>query len=186
MKLLLHLCCGPCTTYPVTTLRSQGIKPQGFFHNPNIHPFREFKKRLGALTTVAAKMELPIHIDKEYGLTKYMRQVVFNEEKRCLHCYRMRLEATVEHAKKVGADAFSTTLLYSRYQQHNLIRRTAEELAAEHGIPFYYEDFRDGWQTGIDTAIEMDIYRQPYCGCIYSEQERYDKQHRRPVPPTSG
>jgi len=182
MKLLLHLCCGPCSTYPVATLRDKGIKPHGFFHNPNIHPYREFKKRLGALTTVAQKMDLPVHIDREYGLTKYMQQVVFNEEKRCSLCYRMRLEATVKQAKEIGADAFSTTLLYSRYQQHDLIRRQAEKLAEEHNIPFYYQDFRDGWQEGIDTSIEMDIYRQPYCGCIYSEQERYDKKYRRPAP----
>ncbi len=185
MKLLLHLCCGPCTTYPVTALRNEGIKPQGFFHNPNIHPYREFKKRLGAVNMVADKMDLTIHLDKEYGLNKYMREVVFNEEQRCTLCYRMRLEATVQQAKAVGADAFSTTLLYSRYQQHNLIRRQAEELAEKHGIPFYYQDFRDGWQDGIDMSIEMDLYRQPYCGCIYSEQERYDKKFRKKPPITS-
>lgn len=182
MNLLLHLCCGPCSTYPVKVLREQGIDPQGFFHNPNIHPYREFKKRVTAVSTMADKMKIPVHIDKEYGLKKYMQKVVFNEEKRCTLCYRMRLEATVRHAKEIGAEAFSTTLLYSRYQQHNMIRRQAEKLAEEYEIPFYYQDFRDGWQEGIETSIEMDLYRQPYCGCIYSEQERYDKSYRRPAP----
>ncbi len=79
----------------------------------------------------------------------------------------------------MGADGYSTTLLYSRYQNHQLIREKGEELAQKYGIDFYYEDFRQGWQKGIDGAIAMDIYRQPYCGCIYSEQERYDKKLRR-------
>jgi predicted adenine nucleotide alpha hydrolase (AANH) superfamily ATPase len=80
---------------------------------------------------------------------------------------------------EIGADAFSTTLLYSRYQNQKLIRSQAEKLAKQYGIPFYYQDFRKGWQQGIDMAKEMDLYRQPYCGCIYSEQERYDKKFRK-------
>jgi len=184
MNLLLHLCCGPCTLYPLTVLRDEGIEPRGFFYNPNIHPFREFKQRLGAVRTLSEKTGLAVELEKEYGLNDYLRQVVFHETERCHLCYRMRLEATARHAKEIGADGFTTTLLYSRYQQHGLIRSVAEEVAAAHGIPFYYRDFRDGWQQGIEMAIEMDLYRQPYCGCIYSEQERYDKKFRRkPVPP---
>ncbi len=179
MKLLLHLCCGPCTLYPVAALRAEGIEPHGFFHNPNIHPFREFKRRLGALREVSAKTGLAVEADKEYGLEQYLRQVVFHEAERCRLCYRMRLAATARKARELGAEAFSTTLLYSRYQKHELIRRVAEEVAAHHGVPFYYRDFRGGWQEGIDMAVALDIYRQPYCGCIYSEQERYDKKCRR-------
>ena len=76
-------------------------------------------------------------------------------------------------------DAFSTTLLYSRYQNHDLICSQSERLAEKYGVPFYYQDFRKGWQEGIDRSIEMGLYRQPYCGCIYSEQERYDNRWKK-------
>jgi len=179
MKILMHLCCGPCTAYPLTALRTKGHEVRGYFFNPNIHPFREFKRRLAAVEVLAARRDLPVEYHRDYGLRDYLRQVVFHEDQRCALCYRMRLEPTAVRAKETGAEAFTTTLLYSRYQQHALIRRLAEELADRHGVAFYYEDFREGWQAGIDQAIEMDLYRQAYCGCIYSEQERYDKKWRR-------
>jgi predicted adenine nucleotide alpha hydrolase (AANH) superfamily ATPase len=179
MQILLHLCCGPCTAYPLITLREQGHTPQGFFFNPNIHPYREFKRRISALESLSEKMDLEVEYEREYGLKEYLRKVVFNEEKRCLLCYSMRLEATASKAKEIGADAFSSTLLYSRYQQHEAIKTIGEEMAEQYGVPFHYQDFRQGWQQGIDMAIDMDIYRQPYCGCIYSEQERYDKKFRK-------
>ena len=91
----------------------------------------------------------------------------------------MRLREVVEQAKRVKADAFTTTLLYSRYQNHELIRLKAEELSVQYNIPFYYHDFREGWQQGIDMSKEMGLYRQSYCGCIYSEQESYDKKFRK-------
>ena len=176
MKILMHVCCGPCTGYPLTVLRQEGHQCQGYFFNPNIHPYREFKKRLTALQELAGIMDFPVEYDREYGLREFLRQVVYKEDSRCGLCYAMRLEPTVIKAKEVGADAFTTTLLYSRYQNHALIKKQSEDLAERHGIPFYYQDFREGWQQGIDMAIEMDLYRQPYCGCIYSEQERYDKK----------
>ena len=179
MKIFMHICCGPCTAYPLEFLRDEGHEVSGFFFNPNIHPFREFKKRLASTDLFAARMGFKIESVREYGLKEYLRQVVFNEEKRCDLCYEMRLLVVAQKAKEVGADAFTTTLLYSRYQKHERICAIAERLAADHGIPFYYQDFRRGWQQGIDMAIEMDLYRQPYCGCIYSEQERYDKKLRR-------
>ncbi len=179
MKILLHICCGPCAAYPLEVLKSEGIKVNGYFYNPNIHPYREFKKRLEAVEQLAARENLSVEYHREYGLRDYLRKVVFDEENRCSHCYDMRLLEVVEHAKKLNADAFSTTLLYSRYQNHDLIRHKAEQLAEQHKIPFYYHDFREGWQQGIDMSKEMDLYRQSYCGCIYSEQERYDKRCRK-------
>jgi len=182
MTVLLHLCCGPCTIFPLAALREQGMTVRGYFHNPNIHPFREFKQRLATLEDLAQRTSLPVEYEREYGLKEYLRQVVFHEEERCPLCYRMRLEATAKKAKELGAEAFSTTLLYSRYQRHETIRALGEELGAQFGVPFYYEDFRVGWQEGIDAAIEMGLYRQSYCGCIYSEQERYDKKFRKKKP----
>ena len=179
MKLVLHVCCGPCTAYPLTLLRDEGIHPTGFFHNPNIHPFREFQRRLAALDTLSTIMAFQVETVREYGLKEYLRQVVFHEEERCNYCYEMRLLATAAHARKIGAEAFTTTLLYSRYQKHDTIRATGERIGAASGVPFYYRDFREGWQQGIELSKAMDLYRQPYCGCIYSEQERYDKKFRK-------
>ncbi|MEJ2034000.1 MAG: epoxyqueuosine reductase QueH [Deltaproteobacteria bacterium] len=186
MNILMHLCCGPCTAYPLTALRGQGHRVRGFFFNPNIHPFREFRKRLAALELLAARTDLEVEYCREYGLRDYLRRVVPREDRRCRICYEMRLAPTAQRARETGADAFTTTLLYSRYQNHVLIREVAEEMAERYGIPFYYEDFREGWQQGIDMAIAMELYRQPYCGCIYSEEERYDKKWRRRQKASAG
>lgn len=176
MKLLLHVCCGPCTTYPLERLRSGGHDVQGYFYNPNIHPYREFKRRLSSLEDFANKKKLPLFIEGEYGLCDYLRRIVFHEKERCLLCYKMRLQKTAQKAVESGADAFSSTLLYSRYQRHETIIKIGEEMSRRYDVQFYYEDFRNGWQEGIERAISMDLYRQAYCGCIYSEQERYDKR----------
>jgi len=176
VKLLLHVCCAPCSTYTLGKLREQNIDVSGYFYNPNIHPYREFRKRLATLREFAAVQDFPLEIVSEYGLTEYLRKVVFHEKLRCMICYDMRLEKTALQALKSGADAFSSTLLYSKYQNHETITKIGKQVADKYGVEFYYDDFREGWQEGIDKAIEMDLYRQPYCGCIYSEQERYDKK----------
>jgi len=90
----------------------------------------------------------------------------------------MRLTAVAQRAQETGADAFTSTLLYSRYQNHAALKSLGERLAKEYGVSFYYRDFREGWQEGIEISIEMGLYRQPYCGCIYSEEERYDPARR--------
>ncbi|MBU0481272.1 MAG: epoxyqueuosine reductase QueH [Proteobacteria bacterium] len=176
MNLLLHICCGPCTTYPFKTLTAEGHTIQGYFHNPNIHPYREFQRRISALEEFCRQTGMEVEYDREYGLKEYLRKVVFNEENRCRTCYEMRLAETARKAATIGADAFSTTLLYSRFQKHDRIREIGEKMASEYGVSFYYRDFREGWREGIDLAIERGLYRQPYCGCIYSEQERYEKR----------
>lgn len=176
MNLLLHVCCGPCTIYPLRTLRKLQIDVTGFFYNPNIHPYREFRKRLASLRDFAEKSDFKIQIEDEYGLTEYLQKIVFHEKERCPLCYAMRLKKTAEYGISIGADAFTTTLLYSKYQNHQAIIEIGKTIAEKYGIEFYYKDFRKGWQEGIDRSIAMNLYRQPYCGCIYSEQERYDKK----------
>ena len=175
MRILLHVCCGPCTIYPLQILRDQGHAVEGLFYNPNIHPFQEFKRRINALREFSEIEQFPIDIDPNYGLREYLRRVVFHEQSRCSVCYEMRLEHSAAKAGKEGFDAFSSTLLYSRYQNHEQIREKGSLLAKKYETVFYYEDFRSGWQFGIDRSKDMGLYRQPYCGCIYSEQERYDK-----------
>lgn len=179
MKILLHVCCGPCTIYPLQVLRAQGYTVEGYFFNPNIHPYREFKRRIDALRELADREKFSVAIDTQYGLQEYLRRVVFHEQKRCSICYDLRLEQVARTAATMGVDAFSSTLLYSRYQNHEQIREKGQQLAQKFGVAFHYQDFRQGWQEGIEKAKEMGLYRQPYCGCIYSEQERYDKKLRK-------
>lgn len=173
MNILLHICCAPCTIYPLKVLRSQDIKVTGFFYNPNIHPYLEFKRRLNTLKDYSRQADLPVIYDETYYLRQFLRRVVGREDERCSLCYALRLKETAITAQKNRCDAFTTTLFYSRYQRHELIIKTAEDISKECGIPFYYHDFRLGWQEGIDKSKVLNLYRQPYCGCIYSEQERY-------------
>lgn len=179
MNILLHSCCGPCTIYPLTSLRSKDNQVTCYFYNPNIHPYKEFKRRLSTFTDYVQKEDVASETDDTYGLVEFTRAVVFNEKTRCSLCYRMRLTETILYAKRNNFEAFTTTLLYSRYQQHEKIQSICNKLSSQHGVAFYYEDFREGWQQGIDESLTQGMYRQPYCGCIYSEQERYDKSFRK-------
>ncbi len=170
------MCCGPCSIYPLSRLIDNRIDVTGFFYNPNIHPYREFKRRIESTLQVADRFNVPVEVDREYGLTDYLRRVVFHEENRCSICYDMRLEQAARIAATSGFDGFSTTLLYSRYQDHTALKNKGESWGEKYGIRFFYTDFREGWQYGIDQSIKHGVYRQPYCGCIYSEQERYDNR----------
>ena len=182
MNLLLHMCCGPCSCYPVKVLREQGIEPTGYFFNPNIHPYKEWDMRLKAAEEFAARSEMKIITDKHYMLRDFLRRALAAEQVengRCRMCYTWRLEETARYAAENGFDAFTSTLFYSIYQQHELMKVTAEHFAKVYGVKFHYEDFRPGWQEGIDMSVEMGLYRQPYCGCIFSEEERYSRELRK-------
>ena len=171
MRLLLHACCGPCSLYPVRVLQERGVQVSLLFFNPNIHPLQEYARRWKALQQVAQALGVPVICPDRYDPAVYFRHVTFREERRCRLCYILRLERTIHIAKRGGFDAFSTTLLYSKFQKHEDIRQLAEDMRGS--IPFYYEDFREGWSEGIARSKEMGIYRQQYCGCLYSEAERF-------------
>jgi predicted adenine nucleotide alpha hydrolase (AANH) superfamily ATPase len=175
MKVFLHCCCAPCLIYPFSLLKNEGADVTAFFYNPNIHPFREYKKRLDSVKNYCTNQTIPLVADNQYDLVDYLRKIVFHESTRCEICYSIRLERTVQLAKDFGFDAFTTTLLYSKYQRHEAITSLCKTMSSKLSLPFLYYDFRAGWQTGVDKAIELNIYRQPYCGCIYSEQERFDR-----------
>lgn len=179
MKLLLHMCCAPCSLFPLKILQEKKIHTTGYFYNPNIHPYREFRKRLEGVQQLTQISNVNIEIIEQYGLQKYLREVVFNEQQRCGICYAMRLKAAATQACELGYDAFSTTLLYSKYQNHHRIQEIGKQLAQQYNITFYYYDFRVGWDKGVQEAVQLNLYRQPYCGCIFSEQERYDKSFRK-------
>lgn len=172
-RLLLHTCCGPCTIYPLRRLRDAGWTVHGYFYNPNIHPYQEFRKRMETIRSFAESENFPLIVREDYDLVEFLRSVVFREEERCLVCYSVRIEATARLAKKSGFDAFSTTLLFSRLQKHDLIARIARDAAQKSSISFYYEDFREGWTEGREQSKNLGMYRQQYCGCIYSEADRF-------------
>ena len=175
MKLLLHLCCAPCTIYPLEILRKDAGQVKGVFFNPNIHPYLEYKKRLDTVREYAAREGLEVAVAEGYPIEEFLLKTAALGKDRCSYCYEVRLRHTAEQARKGLFDAFTTTLLYSRYQKHDLIRATAEDAAREFNIPFYYRDFREGWDEGVRLSKEMGLYRQKYCGCIYSEKERFYK-----------
>ena len=179
MNILLHTCCGPCAVYPLSVLENLNHSVTAYFYNPNIHPFKEFRKRLVTAEDFFKRQHIPSIMDKNYGLKYFLRRVVHNEEKRCHFCYFDRLEKTVQTATNNGFDAFTSTLLYSKYQNHKKIIELCETLAEQYSISFFYYDFREGWQQGIDISKQLSLYRQPYCGCIFSEWERYDKSLKR-------
>ena len=148
----------------------------GFFYNPNIHPYQEYKKRLEAVNDFSILSNLKIIYRDEYRLEEFLQNVVFREKERCIYCYHTRLKATAQVAKKGKFDFFTTTLLYSKSQKHQLVKEIGDGLANESGVKFLYEDFRKGWKDGIEISQDMGLYRQQYCGCIYSEKERYLKK----------
>jgi predicted adenine nucleotide alpha hydrolase (AANH) superfamily ATPase len=173
MKILLHMCCAPCAVYPVQELRREGMIVSGFFYNHNIHPYQEYLRRLDTVRKYAELVELEVIIRDEYRLEEFLANVASDPEKRCPYCYSSRLEIAAAAAVELGFEAFSSTLLYSRYQRHDLIREMGERIAGKYGIRFHYDDYRRGWQEGITLSKKMELYRQKYCGCIYSEKERY-------------
>ena len=120
------------------------------------------------------KKQYNLIIDKSYPIEECIRGMLNEPTVRCAFCYRMRLRYAARFAVENGYDAFSTTLLVSPYQKHALIVKEAEAAAKEFGIPFYYENFRVGYQRGVDISLEMGLYRQQYCGCVFSERDRYE------------
>lgn len=172
-KLLLHTCCAPCLIAPYYKLTESGTQVTAFWFNLNIHPWTEYKQRLDTLREFALAEGFPLIERDVYDIDEYIRNTAADLENRCEYCYRHRLEATAKAAKEMGFDAFSTTLLYSRYQNHEQIISIANEMANRYQISFYYEDFRPLWNKGIELSKAKGMYRQKYCGCIFSERDRY-------------
>ena len=174
MKLLMHICCGPCAIYPLRQLLSQDHEVVGLFYNPNVHPFKEYLRRRKGVVEVAERFGLKmIYLDQEYDPQVYLRQVAFRESSRCLLCYQLRLERTLSIARRGKFEGFTSSLLYSKQQKHHTLSRLGHDLAGEGRVAFYYQDFRTGWREGIRQSQEWELYRQDYCGCLYSEYERF-------------
>lgn len=121
----------------------------------------------------ARSNDLPVIDAGDYDLEGYLREVVHREALRCRFCYGMRLRRTAQVARRGKFDAFSTTMLVSPYQKHELIKEIGLVVAEETGVPFFYEDFRSGYRRAVELSRSLGMYRQQYCGCIYSEKERF-------------
>jgi hypothetical protein len=162
-------------------VEGKDLEITGFWYNPNIHPYSEYQNRMMAMGYLSQKENLPMVWKDEYALEKWLEATrleskssgYWAKEKRCEKCYDLRLNKLVEEAKNNGYDYFSTTLLYSKFQKHDLIKEICQRLKNKYNINFYYFDFRIGWKEGIEISRKMGLYRQNYCGCIFSEQEKY-------------
>lgn len=173
----MHTCCAPCSVYCIDSLRADNIEPVLFWYNPNIHPYMEYKTRRDCLKNYATTVSTKLIIKEDYGLDEFCQKVIDDIPNRCVnYCYYKRLSETVRYAAKHGYDSFTTTLLISPYQKHNEIIEVCEDLSRLSGIKFFYRDFRIGFREGQAKAREIGLYMQKYCGCIFSEEERYIKQ----------
>lgn len=176
MDIFLHICCAPCLIYPFKRLKKRGFKIKGFYYNPNIYPSQEYKRRKEALELLNNDLRLQIGYP-EYHQDDFFQAISSKEStpERCVICWSLRLQKTAEYAKKNGFLIFSTTLLVSPYQNHELLKQVGEKIAKVTGLEFYYEDFRPGFKQAQVEAKIKGIYRQKYCGCSYSEIKQCKK-----------
>jgi len=176
-KVLLHICCGPCAIYPWQTLQQEGFYVEGLFYNPNIQPYAEYQNRKSALEQLQRNHEFKIEYDS-YGEREYIRKtdsVKDNKDKRCRACFSMRLDRSCSIASKRGFDYFSSTLLVSPYPDQQVIKEIGAQVSQNTKAKFLFRDFRPGFKEAQAKAKELNIYRQKYCGCLFSLQERGDK-----------
>lgn len=173
MSILLHACCGPCAMYPVDYLLNEGKKLDLFWYNPNIHPQFEWNRRRENLQKCADHYKVNLIEGQDECMQEYWEEKTYLTDfnSRCEMCYDIRLDEAARFASENGYDAFSTTLLVSPYQQHELIVKTAKMKAELYGVRFDYYDFRPGFRQGQNMARDIGLYRQKYCGCIFSLEE---------------
>ena len=170
---LIHVCCAHCAAYPVEHWRQQGYAVSALWYNPNIHPYQEHQHRLTSMEALAREMDFPLQVIDGYDFIEYFRRVAGHEDERCRYCYELRLDRTAEIARQRGEDAFTSTLLISHQQQHEAIRQAGERAAEKEGVKFLYADLRKRYSDSRHLTKPLSLYRQQYCGCVYSEWERY-------------
>jgi len=183
LNIALHICCGPCSIHPIEELRTAGHTIAGFFSNSNIHPYSEYLKRKGEVEKYSKSVKLNVIYDA-YNIEEFIQNIAYNEDpmQRCPICWWIRIRNTAKFAKENGFDAFTTTLLGSPYQDHEVITKICQEVAVNAEIGFHYVDFRTGFKAGYDKAKSIGMYCQNYCGCIFSEKERLEKKGKKKNP----
>ena len=188
MKILLHTCCAPCLIYPLSLLKDRGYEVLPFFYNPNVHPYREYSQRYLAALDYCREQGVELACGP-YEMERFFYEVarVFAPAfggapegetaapHRCSLCFGIRLSRAAAEARARGIGEFTTTLLVSPYQDRGLVREAGHKAALEHGVLFLFEDMSDGYRRSMDLSREKGIYRQSYCGCVFSEKERYQK-----------
>jgi len=185
MKILFHICCGNCALYPFKILRDEGHDLTGFWYNPNIQPYDEYRSRLDSLRKLSDEWHIDIFYNEEYRPDEFLNKFKFDNEavlngldhippapERCKFCYTLRLEKAAAKAHDEGFEAFSTTLLISPYQDYEHISAIGRELAGKYKLDFYLRDFRPYFRDAMSLARDLGLYRQKYCGCLFSKQER--------------
>jgi len=181
-RVLLHTCCAPCLIHPLELLQGRGYEVVPFFFNPNVHPFREYRERYFAVVDYCESRGLALK-SGPYEMESFLAEVAQGEaggqepggKARCSRCFSMRLNRTAIEARRLSIASFTTTLLVSPYQDQALIVEAGEEAALEHGVHFIAEDMTGGFKEAAGRSREEGMYRQSYCGCVYSEKERYQK-----------
>jgi hypothetical protein len=169
---LVHACCAECLAAVLGPVR-RFRRPAVFFCNPNVQPLLEFRRRLKAVQVLCDQERLDLILDDRYDARRFLAAVPWDRPERCLACYRMRLGETAARALARGFGAMTTTLLVSAHQDHAAVRRVGEEAAAARGLVFHYEDWRPLAPHGHQEAKRRSLYRQQYCGCLFSEEERF-------------
>ena len=184
-NVLVHACCGPCATYTLEHWRQERLEVLAFWFNPNIHPYEEHQRRLRALEQLVKGADIPLLQIPGYEMVDFIRRLVGREGQRCGLCFRLRMGRAAEAAKEKGLDAFTTTLLISPYQDHELLKAVGEEVSRDKGIRFLYADLRPHFAESRRLSKELGLYRQSYCGCIYSEYERFSGMRLTPAADTT-
>lgn len=177
--LLLHVCCAPCSSYCLEYL-SQYFKITVFFYNPNISFKEEYEYRLSEEKRLIGEMKFknPVEIiDSRYEPNEFFSAVkgLENEPeggRRCLECFRLRLRESCKKAKEIGADYITTTLTISPLKNAQALNEIGSECSKEYGVSWLFSDFkkREGYKRSIVLSQEYDLYRQNYCGCVFSKQ----------------
>ncbi len=175
-KVLLHTCCGVCAYACIERLKEEGFSSTAFFFNPNVQPQTEYLKRKDSAYLVAQTLGIEI-IEGEYNPGDWLKQMKpYSQEKeggqRCLLCYRMRLEAAFNLSTQEGYDYFTTTLTISPYKKSSAIIDVGKSLGGDKFLPFDFKK-KDGFKKSIAAAKEINLYRQNYCGCLFSRRSTY-------------
>lgn len=178
-KLLLHSCCGPCSSY-TQEFCAKYFDTTIFYTNDNIWPEEEFNHRLSEQKHICQALNLGIDVICDtYNPTNYYNAVkglenLGERSERCYQCYKFRMEKTAKKAKELGFDYFTTTISISPYKNSKWCNEIGYELESKYGVKYLYSDFKkeEGYKKSIELCKKYDIYRQDYCGCVYSYKER--------------
>ncbi|MDO5733330.1 MAG: epoxyqueuosine reductase QueH, partial [Eubacteriales bacterium] len=176
-RLLMHVCCAPCSEYPLFVLRHEGFSVDGLFYNPNIHPFEEWLLRLENLALFSELHGFKAFNHVEPQMERWLNHPSVEKDKHCAMCYAMRMDYVAAFAARHGYAAFTTSLLVSPYQNQPLLMQMAETAARRHGVSFYRRHYMEGYRLGQTMAHDDALYCQKYCACIFSMLEsRYKKK----------